>query len=57
MLRIKMETPPNPPLITGGASLAGMLLAGTLSLALVAGPARADVKQIKLGVKGATCAT
>ena len=26
-------------------------------LALVAAPGRADVKQVRLGVKGATCAT
>jgi hypothetical protein len=32
----------------------GLLLAGGLLLALVAPPGFADVKQVKLGVKGAT---
>jgi len=31
--------------------------AGGMLLALAAPPAFADVKQVKLGVKGATCAT
>jgi hypothetical protein len=32
-------------------------IAGGMLLALIAAPGRADVKQVKLGVKGATCAT
>ena len=32
-------------------------VAGGMLLALIAAPGRSDVKQIRLGVKGATCAT
>ena len=32
-------------------------IAGAMLLALVAAPGQADLKQVKLGVKGATCAT
>lgn len=34
-----------------------IVLAGGLLLALSAPPGFADVKQVRLGVKGATCAT
>jgi hypothetical protein len=32
-------------------------IAGGMLLALVAAPGQAEVKQVRLGVKGATCAT
>ena len=47
------RTPPCPPFIRGGAGRAAMI-AGAMALALSAGPGFADVKQVKLGVKGAT---
>jgi hypothetical protein len=34
-----------------------LLIAAASLLALTAAPGLADVKQVKLGVKGATCAT
>ena len=32
-------------------------IAGAMLLAFAAAPGRADVKQVRVGVKGATCAT